>query len=201
MVVADDFVTPSECQHIIKQASGNLKRGKVTMTEDVAFSEARTGQTAWIPHDKTPIIRGLVKRVSEVVGIPVHHAESLQVVYYGETQEYRPHHDAWELDTERGKFRTENGGQRMVTALMYLNEVDAGGSTEFPKLKLEVEPVPGRLLLFHNTELKKGRNELHKKSLHGGMPVHYGEKWACNLWFRAEPYTRPDRAKSGYSGP
>lgn len=200
IVVADDFVTPLECQHIIKQAAGKLKRGKVTMTDEVAYSDARTGRTAWIPHDKTPIIQGLVKRLSDLVGIPVYHAESLQVVYYSETQEYRPHFDAWELDTERGRNRTANGGQRMVTALMYLNNVDAGGSTEFPKLKIEVEPIAGRLVLFHNTELKKGRNELHKKSLHGGMPVHYGEKWACNLWFRAEPYERPDRLKSRNPG-
>ena len=86
-------------------------------------------------------------------------------------------------------------GQRLVTALMYLNDVDAGGSTGFPKLDLEVDPIPGRMVLFHNVKPKRGRDLRHEKSLHGGMPVHAGEKWACNLWFRAEPYTRPANAR------
>ncbi len=189
VVVVDDFVTPGERKHIINQARSKMKRGRVTLDEEVAYSEGRTGSTAWIGHDATPVIRGLVGRVSELVNIPSHHAESLQIVHYAQTQEYKAHHDAWKVGTERHKNRTENGGQRLVTALMYLNEVEAGGGTGFPKLKLEVEPVPGRMVIFHNTTGMV--NDVHKKSLHGGLPVEYGEKWACNLWFRERPYDRP----------
>ncbi len=188
VVVVDDFVTPAETRHLINQARQGLTRGKVTGDEGTKISAGRTGRVTWIKHDKTPIVRGLVKRVSDVVGIPVSHAESLQVVHYAEDQEYRAHHDSWDLSTEKGQTRTAKSGQRLVTALMYLNEVEAGGATGFPKLKLEVEPVPGRMVLFHNTT---ERGDLHVKSLHGGLPVIAGEKWACNLWFRAEPYVRP----------
>jgi len=56
------------------------------------------------------------------------------------------------------------------------------------------------MVIFHNTTGMT--NDIHKKSLHGGMPVHYGEKWACNLWFREKPYERPGakRAPSSASG-
>ena len=193
IVVVEDFVTASERQHIINLARNKMKRGKVTMVDQVAESEGRSGSTAWTQQDATPIVRGLVRRVSEIVQIPVHHAESLQIVHYAQAQEYRPHHDSWKLGTEKAVLRTANGGQRLVTALMYLNEVDAGGATGFPKLKLEVDPIPGRMVIFHNTTGMT--NDINKKSLHGGMPVHYGEKWACNLWFREKPYERPGRSK------
>ena len=192
--VIDDFVTDGECKHIINQARSKMKRGRVTLDDEVAYSEGRTGSTAWLGHDATPVVKKLVGRVSDLVGIPTHHAESLQIVHYAETQEYKAHHDAWKLGTERHANRTANGGQRLVTALMYLNEVDAGGGTGFPKLKLEVDPIPGRIVIFHNTTGMT--HDVHKKSLHGGLPVLYGEKWACNLWFRERPYERPGAKKA-----
>lgn len=194
VLVVDDFVTERECTHVINQARTKMKRGRVTLDSEVAYSEGRTGSTAWIPHDATPVIRGIVGRVSELVGLPTRNAESLQVVHYAETQEYRPHFDAWKAGTERHANRTANGGQRLITALMYLNEVDAGGETGFPKLNLEVSPLPGRMVLFHNTSGLT--HDVHKKSLHGGMPVHHGEKWACNLWFRERSYDRPGQART-----
>ena len=193
--VIDDFVTETERLHIIGQASGKTKEAKVSAVGPSTTSEGRTGTVAWVRHDQTPIVRGLVKRVSNLVGIPVKHAESLQVVHYAETQQYRPHFDAYDMNTEKGKQRTEKGGQRLVTALCYLNDVEDGGGTIFPKLDLEVEAKPGRMVIFHNiadptvTDLTR-----NPKALHGGSPVWGGEKWACNLWFRALPVqdrTRP----------
>ena len=66
-------------------------------------------------------------------------------------------------------------------------------TTETPKLKLEVDPIPGRMVIFHNTTGMV--HDVHKKSLHGGLPVLLGEKWACNLWFRERPYERPGSRK------
>ncbi len=186
VTVIDDFVTEGERAHIIKQARRTLGSAKVSTVGENTYSDKRTGSVAWVRHDQTPVVRNLVRRVSDIIGIPVSHAESLQVVHYAETEEYRAHFDAYDLNTEKGRLRTAKGGQRLVTALMYLNEVESGGGTGFPKLKLEVEPIPGRVVLFHN--IKEGTHDRHKKSLHGGLPVVAGEKWACNLWFRAHPY-------------
>jgi prolyl 4-hydroxylase len=115
-------------------------------------------------------------------------AESYQVVHYGPGQEYRAHFDGWDAGTDRGKRCMERGGQRLVTTLLYLNHVEAGGATGFPKLELNVNPLPGSLLLFHNCH--PGTNLRHELSLHGGLPVNAGEKWAANLWFRERRYQR-----------
>lgn len=187
--VINDFVTETERHHIMRLTADKLDTAMVSAVGPAKTSEARTGRVAWVKHDQTPIVRGLVKRVSNLVGIPVKHAESLQVVHYGETQEYKPHFDAYDMSTEKGRQRTEKGGQRVLTALMYLNDVEDGGSTIFPKLDLEVEAKPGRIVIFHNlADHTLADFTRHPKSLHGGSPVWGGQKWAANLWFRALPY-------------
>lgn len=180
--VVDDFVTAAEREHIVELGSLNLEVAKVSRLGASAQSEKRTGRVGWVKHHETPVVRGLVRRVGDLVGLPSTHAESLQVVHYGVTQEYRPHFDAWDIATPKGRQKTARAGNRLVTALMYLSEVEAGGATSFPELDLEVDAIPGRLCLFHN--LLDGSSERHPSSLHGGMPVAAGEKWACNLWFR-----------------
>lgn len=187
--VIDGFVTDHERQHVVGLAVGKTERALVSAVGESKRSEGRTGSVCWVEHDRTAVVRGLVKRVSNLVGIPVRHAESLQVVHYAETEQYRPHYDAYDLDSEKGRERTAVGGQRVVTALMYLNEVADGGGTTFPNLGLEIEARPGRLVVFHNIADRSGTDlTRHPDSLHGGSPVWAGEKWACNLWFRAEPY-------------
>ncbi len=184
--VIDDFLSGDERSEIVEIARPRLEAAKVTSTKVNTTSTARTGSVAWVRYADSPTVTDVVNRVSELVNIPVHHSESMQVVHYAESQEYRPHFDGWDLSTEKGRLRTENGGQRVLTALMYLNEPAGGGGTSFPKLELEVEAKPGRLVIFHN--IADEDTNLHPHSLHGGMPVGDGEKWACNLWFRARPY-------------
>lgn len=184
--VIDDFISQEERDHIIDIARPRLEAAKVTSTRVNTTSEARTGSVAWVRYEDSAMVQGVVHRVSDLVGIAPHHSESMQVVHYAETQEYRPHFDGWDLRTEKGQLRTSNGGQRVLTALMYLNNPSGGGGTIFPKLDVQVEAKPGRLVIFHN--ISDEATNLHPHSLHGGMPVSDGEKWACNLWFRAQPY-------------
>ena len=96
-------------------------------------------------------VQEIVHRVSDLVDIPPHHSESMQVVHYAETQEYASFR--WlGFENRKGSSSNRNGGQRVLTALMYLNDVAGGGGTSFPKLDLEVEAKPGRLVIFHNIE-------------------------------------------------
>lgn len=184
--VIDDFVTAAECAHVIRLARDRLGEAQVSRVGENSPDQTRTGRTAWIWHHESPMISALVARVSELVGIPSSHAEPLQVVHYGVEQQYQPHFDGWDVATPTGHEHTKMGGNRAVTALMYLSDVDGGGATSFPTLGLEVDAVPGRLCIFHG--ITDGGRLPHPDSLHGGMPVSAGEKWACNLWFRERPY-------------
>ena len=196
--VFDDFVSEAERDHIIGIAGKRMQAAKVSRLGANTPSTKRTGRVAWVKHDQTPIVRGLVRRVGELVGVPVNHAESLQVVHYAETQEYQPHYDAWDILTDKGREKTAIGGNRAVTALMYLSEVSGGGGTGFPNLDVEIEAIPGRLCIFHDLDV--GESQRHVDSIHGGLPVTAGEKWACNLWFRELPYQKGPSGTSARTG-
>lgn len=188
VVVIEDFLSAGECAHLIECARPKMRRGRVTLDDELAYSDGRTNSNGWVGHEDTPVVRAVVDRVSELVGVSAAHAESIQVVHYAQGQEYGAHFDTWKVGTERHANLTVNGGQRLVTALMYLSDVEAGGATGFPRLDLEVEPRRGRLVLFHNTS--GSDHDVNRGSLHGGRPVELGDKWACNLWFRERPYNR-----------
>jgi prolyl 4-hydroxylase len=182
----ENFASEAEMAAIVAAASALLKRAEVSGAAGGFVSDGRSGSNCWVPHKHDKLTRQLAQRISALVGIALDHAESYQVVHYGPTQEYRAHFDAWDASTERGQRCMARGGQRLVTTLLYLNEVTGGGATAFPKLKIEVAPRKGNLLLFHNCQA--GSTLRHELSLHGGLPVTQGEKWAANLWFRERPF-------------
>jgi prolyl 4-hydroxylase len=186
VVVFEDFLEAREIEQLLAAAQSKLKQALVSAARSGVESPGRTGSNCWIPHGYNAVIEELSLRVSDVVGIPLEHAESLQVVHYNESQQYAPHYDAWDAATERGQRCMAKGGQRLVTCLMYLNDPEQGGGTSFPNLDMEIRARKARMLLFHNCH--NGSNVRHPDSLHGGMPVIQGEKWACNFWFRELPY-------------
>jgi prolyl 4-hydroxylase len=187
--VFENFLSEQEIEQLLLAAQPKLTPALVSSAENGVVSAGRTGSTCWVPLNYNTVISELSLRIAEVVGIPLENAESFQVVHYGPAQEYAPHYDAWVAETEAGRRCMEKGGQRLVTCLLYLNNVEAGGGTSFPKLDMEVRPHKGRMVIFHNCH--PGQNVRHPNSLHGGMPVLAGEKWACNLWFRERQFQLP----------
>ena len=185
----DDFISPVECDYVIRLAQAKLKRARVSLDEESQVIDGRSGSNCWISYDSDPTVRAVGLRIAAHVGLPIEHAEAMQVIHYGADQEYRAHFDAYDLTTARGKRCCKYGGQRLLTALVYLNDVARGGETAFPKLKLEVNPKAGRLIVFQNTDTDSTKP--HPLSLHAGKPVMEGEKWAFNIWFHAEPMRNP----------
>ena len=187
VAVIDDVLSAEEIAHLIDSASHQMQNATVSLDDRAAIIPGRSGANCWLRYQADPVVREIGERIAEIVGIPLSHAEAIQVIHYGPDQEYRAHHDAYDLSTARGQRCCRRGGQRLVTGLVYLNEVAEGGETAFPKLGVSVAPRPGRLLLFHNTG--DDITVPHPGSLHAGMPVKRGEKWAFNIWFHARPMT------------
>ena len=182
-------LSPEECDHFINISANKMKRSAVSgYGEDAEknnhLDNRRTSSNCWIGHTEDSITKSVVKKISELVQIPGSHAESFQVLHYTNSQEYQPHLDTFDTEDEGFKSYLENGGQRVVTALAYLNDVVKGGETSFPNVDKIVTPETGKIVVFHLC--KKGTFEPNEKALHGAMPVIQGEKWAFNLWFRQE---------------
>ena len=180
--VVDDFISEDECQEFINCSKDKLQPATVVGLKEEQKLKDRTNEFAWLEHHANESIHEVSKRLSILVQMPIRNAEMFQVVHYESGTEYKPHFDSFDQSTELGKKYWEPGGQRMITALIYLNDVEDGGATYFPKLNISINPKKGNVLVFHNT-ISETTN-INPRSLHAGMPVSSGEKWAANLWFR-----------------
>jgi prolyl 4-hydroxylase len=180
--VVSDFLSDDECEEFINLSKDRMKRATVISPDKHIVHESRTNSFCWLEHDKGELVHEVSKRFSVLVQMPIRNAEQYQVVHYTEGTEYKPHFDSFDYSTPDGKQNWEPGGQRVLTALAYLNDVENGGETGFPELGIEIKPKKGDCLVFHNTI--HGSTDIHPKSLHAGCPVKSGEKWAVNLWFR-----------------
>ncbi|MEZ4451566.1 MAG: 2OG-Fe(II) oxygenase [Nannocystaceae bacterium] len=184
--VVDELLSAAECEHIIDVARPRMRRSQVSGETGGRLSDGRTNALTWVKHETDPIVRGVAERIAALVGLPLAHAEALQVIHYLKGQEYRPHFDAYDLSTEKGRRYCARGGQRLVTTLAYLSEVTDGGETGFPRLSIDVEPHRGRLLVFHNCH--PGTTVRDPRCYHQGKAPRLGEKWAFNLWFHEHAY-------------
>ena len=179
----DNFLTEEECEHFIKIAQPNLKRAFVSDNKVGVFSAGRTGTNTWIKHDTDKITKKIAMKVSIILNIPLKNAESFQAIHYDVSQRYNQHYDGYKKeDTEKCRRCLKFGGQRIATALLYLNDVEEGGGTSFPNLNIVSKAKKGKMIVFENCI--KNTTDIHPNSLHAGMPVIKGEKYAINLWFR-----------------
>ncbi len=179
-----DFLSGAECDHIIALAKPLMEPSTLSLVGDYSHEmhgDARTSWGAWLKRGQDKIISDIEKKISECAQIPVERGEKLQVLRYEKGQEYRPHYDTFDPKEEGSSFYLESGGQRVVTMLMYLSDVEEGGETTFPKLKVKVRPRRGAAVLFHSTHED---GSIDKRSIHGAAPVIKGVKWSAPNWFR-----------------
>ena len=187
MYEIENFLSPEEVEHFLTFGDDGMFRAQVSDTKKGRVSNRRTNKVRWIAHDSTPTLKTIADRASAMVGMPLENAEKFQLIHYDQSQEYQAHFDAFDPSMPRGQRNWVRGGQRLVTLLVYLNEVEGGGHTVFPKLDLSIAPVPGKALVFHNCYPNTHRR--HPQTLHAGAPVDSGYKWAFNLWFREHPHS------------
>ena len=116
---------------------------------------------------------------------PIENGEGIQILHYPVGGEYRPHFDYFPPRDPGSQTHLANGGQRVSTLVMYLNDVEQGGETNFPTLQLSVSPKKGAAAYF---EYANSLNQVDPLSLHAGMPVLAGEKWIATKWMRQRRY-------------
>lgn len=182
MTLYKDFIKDKEIKELIELAKGRLERSKVLDGKDGGYmtSDVRTSSVAYFQRKETPLIAKIEEQIARMTGTEVEQGEGLQVLRYEEGQEFKPHHDYFP-DIGIPYEQKDKGGQRILTALLYLSAPMQGGETEFPEVGIEIKTVPGNLLVFRY-------DDLDSKTLHCGKPVKGGEKWIATKWVRKEKF-------------
>lgn len=186
---AQNFLPRSACDWLIQRARPELKPSVVYDAESGGWQThpARTSETANFRTLEHDLIMHLASwRIASALGLPVLHQEGTKVLRYVQGQEYRPHYDFVRPGAEAEAFGTElsTHGQRVATALVYLNDDYEGGQTAFPRLGLQFRGKTGDALFFWNLS---EAGALERDSLHAGLPVTLGEKWLLSKWVRQKP--------------
>ena len=197
----ENFLTVEECQEVIRMG---LDQGLTESTLHASplakqnrDTSTRSSSTAWLSRDTSSLATKIYEKAAQLTKIDPnlfqkyhessarHHsiAESLQVVRYEKGEEYTPHHDFISPS-----INNRHQPSRFATVLIYLNDVEEGGETRFPRAMnknnaegLEITPNVGSAVLFYNSLEDGNFDDL---SQHGGNKVLAGNKWLANLWVR-----------------
>lgn len=181
VLVVDGFLSAQECDDLIEASREKLKRSETVdpASGGSVVHHARTSEGGFFQRGETALVRRIEDRLAALANWPLENGEGLQILRYGVGAEYRPHLDYFNTSHPGTEAILKRGGQRVATLILYLNDVQKGGGTGFPNLKLEVMPRRGSLLFFsYDSE------DPAEPTLHGGSPVVEGEKWIATKWLR-----------------
>lgn len=177
-----DFLTPRECERMIAMIDKTAKPSSIYNSE--YSSNFRTSYSGNVdPYD--PLVRRITRRIDDLLGIEPALGETVQGQRYLPGQEFKPHFDWFNTETDYWQREKRRGGQRSWTAMAFLNEVEGGGTTDFTKVGISIEPKPGALLIWNNADLEGVPNEW---TMHAGTPVTAGVKYVITKWYRVRPW-------------
>ncbi len=186
VVVFADLLSTEECDGLIALAAPRLARSQTvdTATGGSEVNAARTSDGMFFQRGETELIDRIERRIAALLKWPLDHGEGLQILRYRPGAEYKPHHDYFDPANAGTPKILQRGGQRVGTLVMYLNTPERGGSTVFPDVGLDVAPVKGSAVFFSYDKPYPST-----RTLHGGSPVHAGEKWVATKWLREGVFT------------
>lgn len=185
-VVVDSVLTKDDCKYLIEKANSLFAPSTVVGVD--GQDSSRTSETAWIPKDD-PVARKVFAKACEMTGKHLGCCEDLQVVRYNPGTYYRAHHDSCCDDSEACKNFETQGGQRVGTLLVYLNDEFTDGETHFPDHgDVKMKAPPGSAIFFK--PLANDEPKCHPKALHAGLPISSGTKYVCNAWVREGVFSK-----------
>ncbi len=190
VVLFGNLLSPEECEALIEMSRGKLERSNVVDRQTGRYERHpdRTSEGTYFRRAENELIARIEKRIAELTACPIERGEPIQVLHYNPGNEYKPHFDYFDPADGGNRQVLAMGGQRVGTLIMYLNDVQGGGSTVFPDIGLDVLPRRGNAVFFAYSD---DEGQLDSRTLHGGSPVGAGEKWIATKWLRQRTYSSP----------
>ncbi len=191
MFTIPQFLTNEECDHIVRLTENGSTRSSVAGTgaQSIKYDEGRTSSTA-VLLDSDPIVSQVNQKMYTELGIEAAYSEPTQGQIYEVGQEFRHHQDAFGKEAYHNHCLSS--GQRTWTFMIYLNDVEEGGETDFPTLKQTFTPQKGMAVVWKNSN---GTGTENSAALHAGLPVKRGRKVIITKWFRENVFNSSEDAR------
>ena len=171
------FLSPGECKQFMALVD---KVARPSATFDPAAAIHRTSYSGDVDAGD-PFVRMIERRIDDLLGMEPSFGETVQGQRYAPGQEFRAHHDWFYSRASYWPDEARRGGQRSWTAMIYLNAVEDGGTTEFLRLGLGIPPQPDTLLTWNNA---RPDGVVNDATLHAALPVVRGQKYVITKWYR-----------------
>jgi prolyl 4-hydroxylase len=184
VAVVEDFASPEICDWLIARARPRLGPAKVfdLLSGAPTHEAVRDNSECHFATDDGDLILQLLRnRIAAVTELFVTGMEATAVLHYTPGQRFLPHYDFLD-ETHPGHVKEiAQGGQRVLTFLLSLNDDYEGGETQFPHLGKRYRGRKGNALFFWNVEPDGSPD---KRLLHAGLAPTSGEKWMLSQWIR-----------------
>ncbi|KAL5282876.1 hypothetical protein ACFFRR_005737 [Megaselia abdita] len=178
IVIVHDFISDTEIEILKSIAKPLLTRATIFNVDKRAgiAGNDRTSQYAWFEENDHSLIPILNRRIGGMTELSMRFAEKIQVMNYGLGGHYSTHYDYFDPPRNKESFKNlqYEFGNRIATVLVYMNDIEQGGSTVFPELQIAVQPEKGSAVFWYNL---KTNGDGDTRTLHAACPVLYGSKW------------------------
>lgn len=178
MYLVQDFLSAEECSGLIALVDADAKPS--TMLAPGADPTFRTSHTCHL-YPEHPLVVETERRIAGLLGIDLRFSETLQGQRYFTGQQFKTHNDYLAGGQHYSEIVEREGGQRTWTAMVFLNEPEAGGHTNFRRAGVKIAPRTGALLTWNNLDRGGLTNPY---THHEGTKVEGGSKYVLTKWFR-----------------
>lgn len=182
LFVCKDFLNDEECRILCEKIDRDARPSTLlSSTDDTEF---RTSYSTDFNRQE-PAIDRIEEKITRFMGIPKENGETIQGQRYEVGQQFKGHHDWFYVSQDYWQTEKKQGGQRIWTAMVFLNDTQVGGATRFKKIGKMFHAEKGKLLCWNNLDAQGEPNDW---TLHQGMKVRQGVKYIITKWFRERPW-------------
>jgi prolyl 4-hydroxylase len=176
----DNFISEEDCNYLCSLIEKNNYRSQVTGegNQYSVTNDSRTSSTSTLENTDI-IVKKIDENIANELQVPTKNGETLQGQLYEVGQEFKPHCDYFSGDGFINYCLAS--GQRTWTCMVYLNDVEEGGETDFPEINIKFKPKKGMAVFWSHFDSNGKENPA---SLHAGTPVIKGKKIIITKWYR-----------------
>ena len=175
IVLIHGLVPEDTVGEMLKETEFTPSTGYEHSTKSANLVKHRTSSTCFVQDRFYELTRLTLAYIQKEFGHSYHpdQGEQWQLTRYRPGEFFKPH---WDYFNVPGYENTREN-DRCATLIVYLNDDFQGGTTNFPKINIDVKPRVGSCLYF---AYPRGPNA--NLTIHEGCPVQTGVKTIATLW-------------------